>query len=243
MQPDAGARVLSGPPPPPVRPLALALCAAVLTGCADTDPAPPPGSPEALRLLEAVDASAVADAFAALDALAYRADLVVTTLDADRQPVARETATRTHDAGDARDAATPALHDVVASALSDDPPYVDPVARGAYRLAVVGDTTIGDVAFRLVEAVLTDPEAELSVARVWAAVADGGRVGAVEVERRATSAIYTEASRVRVDLAPHAGGWIPRHIVTDTWTDVPLSAPTHVLTEWTVRPAATASGA
>ena len=242
MQPDAGARVLSGPPPPPVRPLALALCAAVLAGCADTDPAPPPSSPEALRLLEAVDASAVADAFAALDALAYRADLVVTTLDADRQPVDRETTTLVHDgSGDASE--TPALHDVVASALSDDPPYVDPVARAAYRLAVVGDTTIGDVAFRLVEAVLTDPEAELSVARVWAAVADGGRVGAIEVERRAASAIYTEASRVRVDLAPHAGGWIPRHVVTDTRTDVPLSDPTHVRTEWTVRPAATALGA
>ena len=247
MQPDAGRRVLTAPALLPVRPLVLAAVGcALFAGCADPDPAPPPASAEALRLLESVDASAVADAFADLDALGYRADLTVTTLGPDRQPVGRETATVVHDgtpSAEPPDAeGTPRLVDPIASALSEDPPYVDPVAREAYRLAVVGDTTLGGVRFRLVEATLTDPDAEQGVRRVWAAVADGGRVGAIEVDRRAESAIYTEASRVRVDLAPHAGGWIPRRVVADTRTDVPLSDPAHVRTEWTIRPTG-ASGA
>ena len=192
----------------------------------------------------------MADAFADLDAAGYEADLTVTTLGDKGRPLGREAVsiasgpdgTRVVSGTPLEDEA-PRLRDPIASALSDDPPYVDPVAREAYRLAVVGDTTIGGVGFRLVEAVLTDTEAEQGVTRVWAAVTEGGRVGAIEVDRRANAAIYTERSRVRVDLAPHAGGWTPRRVVTDTQTDVPLSDPTHVRTEWAIRPANGASGA
>ncbi|PAP78241.1 hypothetical protein [Rubrivirga marina] len=222
---------------------ALALLALAAVGCADPDPAPPPADPEALRLLDAVDASAVADAFADLDADGYEADLTVTTLGAGGQPLDRETVAIAYGsngtrvlAGTPQEDEAPRLRDPIASALSDDPPYVDPVAREAYRLAAVGDTTIGGVSFRLVEAVLTDTTAEQGVRRVWAAVTEGGRVGAIEVERRADAAIYTERSRVRVDLAPHAGGWVPRRVVTDAATDVPLSPPSRVRTEWTIRP-------
>ena len=62
-----------------------------------------------------------------------------------------------------------------------------------------------------------------------------GEVGAIEVDRRSDSAVYDESSRVRVDLAPGPGGWVPRRVVTDTRTDVPLSDPAHVRTVWTVR--------
>jgi hypothetical protein len=228
--------------PPPALVLCLALSAA--TGCADPDPAPPPADPEALRLLEAVDASAVADAFADLDGLAYEAELTVESSASGGPSAERSLFAFVHDADGTRLVAgapgadeAPRLRDPVASALPDDPPYVDPVAREAYRLAVVGDTTIGGVGFRLVEAVLTDTTAEQGVRRVWAAVTEGGRVGAIEVERRADAAIYTERSRVRVDLSPHAGGWIPHRVETDAATDVPLSEPSRVRTEWSIRPA------
>lgn len=228
-----------------MRPLALALV--LLAGCADPAPPVAPADAEAARLLEAVDASAVADAFAALDGTTARADLVVTALDGDREAgrealtvtqtprgVAVSARTASGTLADAADA-PPRLRDPIAHALSDDPPYLDPAAREAYRLTVLGDTTIGGVAFRLVEATLVDPASGLGIRRVWAAVTDAGRVAAVEVEREARSTLYDEASRVRVDLAPHAGGWVPRRVVTDTRTDVPLSPPSHVRTEWTVR--------
>ena len=80
-----------------------------------------------------------------------------------------------------------------------------------------------------------DTDREHGVRRVWAAVDGAGRLGAVEVERRADSAIYAETSRVRVDLRPTPEGWLPRRVLTDTRTDVPLSAPTRVRAEWTVR--------
>ncbi len=227
----------------PVRPLPALALLLLAAGCADPDPAPPPADPEALRLLEAVDASSVADAFADLDGIPYEAELAVTHSVPGGHPAAAELLVLAHDADGTRVVmGTPAgdeppqLRDPIASALPDDPPYVDPVAREAYRLAVVGDTTIGGVGFRLVEAVLTDTTAEQGVRRVWAAVTGGGLVGAIEVERRADSPIYTERSRVRVDLAPHAGGWVPRRVVTDAATDVPLSEASRVRTEWTVRP-------
>lgn len=235
-----------------MRPFLLALLVpvalAAVAGCADPDPAPPPADPEALRLLEAVDASAVAEAFDALQARAYEADLTVTTLGDAGEASSPETFTVDHAGGtvpeDAGDDAGPRLRDPIASALPEDPPYVDPVAREAYRLGVVGDTTIGGADFRLVEARLTNPAAESTIELVRAAVTDDGRVGAIDVRRRADAAIYTEASRVRVDLAPVGGTWLPRRIRTDTQTDVPLAEPSHVRTEWTIRPAtAGASGA
>jgi hypothetical protein len=228
-----------------VRPLLLAL---LLVGCAEPPPAPLEGTPEALRLLAFVDASAVADAFAdlAADSVAYDADLIVIEFEGD-QEVGRETVTvqRRPTGSDLERSGTgtladdpseaPELRDPIAQALSDDPPFLDPVAGEAYRRTVLGDTTIGGTRFRLVEAVLTDTRSELGVRRVWAAVAEGGRVAAIEVERSARSAIFDEDSRVRVDLVPHAGGWVPTHITTDTQTDVPLSGAAHVRTEWRVR--------
>ena len=244
LQPCAGGRVLSGLPRLPVRLLLLAL---LLVGCADPAPGALDGDPEALRLLAFVDASAVADAFADLDSTAYDADLVVTQFAPDGSTVGRETVTLQRRPGGTTveragtgtladdDSEAPTLSDPIAQALSDDPPYLDPVAGEAYRRTVLGDTTIGGARFRLVEAVLTDADSELGVRRVWAAVAEGGRVAAIEVERHTQSVLFDEDSRVRVDLAPHAGGWAPRTLTTDTQTDVPLSGAAHVRTEWAVR--------
>lgn len=225
----------------------LLLLALLLVGCADPAPGALDGDPEALRLLAFVDASAVADAFADLDSTAYDADLVVTQFAPDGSTVGRETVTLQRRPGGTTveragtgtladdDSEAPTLSDPIAQALSDDPPYLDPVAGEAYRRTVLGDTTIGGARFRLVEAVLTDADSELGVRRVWAAVAEGGRVAAIEVERHTQSVLFDEDSRVRVDLAPHAGGWAPRTLTTDTQTDVPLSGAAHVRTEWTVR--------
>lgn len=216
-----------------MRLLALAF---LLAACADAPaPAPRASDAAALALLESVDGDAFADAFAALDAAGYRARLVVeadppagaTVIVGPTGDVTLEDVTGAIDG-------TPRLRDVVAQALSSDPPYLDPAAREAYRLSVVGDTTIGDVAFRIVEAVLADPSSELGVRRVRAAVTEGGLVGAIEVDRAAASALFDEDSRVVVGLAPHAGGWVPRRVVTESRTDVPLSEPRHVRAEWTV---------
>ena len=224
MQPRGGGRVQTAVPAPPVRTLPLLALLALAAGCAD--PAPEAAStadPEAARLLEAIDRDALADAFARLDRTPHRARLVVTSTDeagAETRETADDDGTR--------------FRDPVAAALTEDPPYLDPAAREAYRLAVLGDTTIGRTRFRIVEAALVDPASELGVRRVWAAVTEAGTVGAVEVDRQAASALFGERSRVRVDLAPHGDGWLPRRAVTHTWTDVPLSAPARVRTEWTV---------
>ena len=215
-----------------MRRLVLALLVP-LAGCADPGPDPdaPPVDPETARLLEAIDRDALADAFARLEASGARADLTLTTQadgDETRETLAVDPTATTEDEG-------PRLRDPLVGALTDDPPYLDPAAREAYRLRTLGDTTIGGERLRLVEAVLEDTDREHGVRRVWAAVDGAGRLGAVEVERRADSAIYAETSRVRVDLRPTPEGWLPRRVLTDTRTDVPLSAPTRVRAEWTVR--------
>ena len=240
-------RVLTAALPPAV-PVRLVACLALLVvsaGCtADAPDAAVPDT-EGNRLLAAVVASAVAPAFER--ARRSRADVTVSVYDA-HVVAGRETATVIQDgdsvrvtdrtasgmlAGDL--ASTPRLTDPIAPALPQDPPYLDPSVRDAYRVTVLGDTVIAGARFRRVQAVLTDETRELGVRRVWAAVDSNGRIGAIEVDRRSDSAIYDETSRVRVDLAPGPGGWVPRRVTTDTRTDVPLSDPAHVRTVWTVR--------
>lgn len=221
------------------------LLAALLAGCSADAPPPPAVETDGSRLLAAVTADAVAPAFARADR--YRADLTVSVYDA-HVVAGRETATVWQTADSAwveersavgvlsdREPGQPRLRDPIAPALPQDPPYLDPAVRDAYRITVRGDTVIGGAPFQRVEAVLTDERRELGVRRVWAAVDAQGRVGAIEVDRRMGSAIYDETSRVRVDLAPGPDGWVPRRVVTDTRTDVPLSDASRVQTVWTVR--------
>jgi len=229
----------------------LLASALALAGCLDTAPAAPPAAAdaEAFALLEAVDRSAVAAAFARLDGVAYRAEQTVMIGDSSED--GRETTTLVHADGALRTTAHQAtgslaggeapedpagVRDPIATALSDDPPFLDPAARGAYAVAILGDTLVGGARFRLVEAVLADTGRELGVRRVWAAVDGTGRVASVEVERTAASVLYDETSRVRVDLAPVGGVWLPRRIETDTRTDVPLSPPVRLRTTWTLTP-------
>ena len=237
----------------PVRPALLAAGLVLLAACGADAPASAAPDTEADRLLAAVVASAVAPAFER--ARSYRADVTVSVYDA-HVVAGRETATVVQDGDSIRvtdrtasgtlagagpngvsgdDAAAPRLRDPIGPALPQDPPYLDPSVRETYRVSVLGDTVIAGARFRRVQAVLTDETRELGVRRVWAAVDGDGRIGAIEVDRRSGSAIYDEASRVRVDLAPGPDGWVPRRVVTDTRTDVPLSEPAHVRTVWTVR--------
>ena len=200
---------------------ALVVLALLLAGCSEPDAPAAPADPEALRLLDAVDRDALSGAFARARGLPVTVE--VTTWRGDGAPD-----TSVPDP-------VPPLRDPLAAAIPDDPPYVDPAVRDAYRLSVVGDTTVGGARFRLVEAVLVDSTRELAVRRVRAAVQPETRaVGAVEVERRSGSAIYDETSRVRVDLAPGPDGWTPQTVVTDTRTDVPLSEPARVRLAWRV---------
>ena len=235
------------------RPLVCLALLALCVGCADDAPAPAPADTEADRLLAAVVSSAVAPAFER--ARTHRADVTISVYDvpASRPDGAhvvagQETATVVQ-AGDSvrvtdrtasgtlsgDDGATPRLRDPIAPALPQDPPYLDPSVRDAYRASVLGDTTIAGTPFRRVQAVLVDESRQLGVRRVWAAVGADGQVGAIEVRRETDSVLYDETSRVRVDLAPGPSGWVPRRVVTDTRTDVPLSDPAHVRTVWTVR--------
>ncbi len=227
-----------------LRPLLL-FAAVALAGCSDDAPAPPPADDRASRLLSAVTADAVAEAFER--ASTYRAEFTVSVYDA-HVVAGQETATVVQTADSAwvaeRTASgtlanvepgQPRLRDPIEPSLPQDPPYLDPSVREAYRISVLGDTTIAGTAFTTVEAVLRDGDRQLGVRRVWAAVGADGQVGAVQVERYTDSAIYDETSRARVDLAPGPGGWVPRRVGTDTETDVPLSAPAHVRTVWTVR--------
>jgi len=223
------------------------LLLATLAGCAEPDVAAGPSDPAALHLLDAVGRDAAASAFERAAEARSRVDV---TMWRDGIEVGRETATvvpasdgayRLTDvtasgelAGDS-ESTTRGLRDPLQTALSDDPPYLDPAVREAYRIAVVGDTAFGGLRFQLVEAVLVDTTRDLGIRRVWAAVVpETGLVGAVEVDRMAASAIYDEESRVRVDLTPGPDGWRPRRVVTDTQTDVPLSAPTRIRAVWTV---------
>ena len=224
----------------------LSVCLVLLAaGCTADGPAGAVADTEADRLLAAVVASAVAPAFER--AGRYRADVEVSVYDA-HVVAGHETATVVEDGDSVRvldrtargvlagdDGGRPRLRDPIGPALPQDPPYLDPAVREAYRVAVLGDTAIGGAAFRRVEAVLTDGARQLGVRRVWAAVGAGGQIGAIEVDRQSESAIYDETSRVRVDLAPGPDGWVPRRVVTDTRTDVPLSEPARVRTVWTVR--------
>ncbi|MGB3544138.1 hypothetical protein [Rubrivirga sp.] len=210
------------------------LFALALGACSEPDVAPVLDE-EAFALLSHVDKYALEDAFALADRDGYTADVIVTTLE-DGAAVSRDSSVVTTDDPGVLDAdgGSLLLRDPIDQALSDDPPYLDPSVREAYAMRVLGDTTIGGVRFQRVQAVLTDTTRELGLKRVWAAVDDRGRVGALEVDRRSDSAIFRERSTVRAVLAPD-DDWRPRRVVTDTWTDVPLSEPRHVRVEWTVR--------
>ncbi|MDT0632086.1 hypothetical protein [Rubrivirga litoralis] len=227
---------------------AFVLLSAVGGCAADAPPAAAPS--EADRLLANVTQDALAGAFARLDSAGYVADLDVTQRDAGGAAVG-EAALTVRSAGGAvrveerRGTGTlaepsddpPRLRDPIGSALPSEPAFVDPASREQYRRAVVGDTVVAGRALRLVEAVLIDTTAEQAVRRVRAAVdPQTARPVVVEVERRADSVVYTEASRVRVALAPGRGGaWLPREVETDTRTDVPLAEPVRLRTAWTVR--------
>jgi hypothetical protein len=229
-------------------PLLLALAA-----CSAEAPPPPAASAataEADRLLADVDRQAVAAAFARAQRLGYTARLVVTEEDADGEALGREALTvratprsvtvagreaaGTLAGSDAEE--VPRLRDPLATALSDDPPYLDPSIRDQYRRAVVGDTVVAGRRLALVEAVLVDAQTEQSVRRVRAAVdPETGRAVVVEVERAMESAVFDETSRVRVALAPGPdGALLPRSVETDARVDVPLAPPRRVRTEWTV---------
>lgn len=225
--------------------LALAACSA------EAPPAPASdAATEADRLLADVDRQAVAAAFDRAQRLGYTARLVVTEEDAGGRPVGREALTvratpravdvasreATGTLADTEAEEAPRLRDPLATALSDDPPYLDPSIRDQYRRAVVGDTVVAGRRLALVEAALVDEETEQSVRRVRAAVdPETGRPFVVEVERAMTSAVYDETSRVRVALAPGPGGaLLPRSVETDARVDVPLAPPRRLRTEWTV---------
>ena len=206
--------------------LALAAC---------SEPAPPaePADAEGAALLADVDGEAFAQAFDRLAATPYAAELSVTTEAGGEKTT--ETAQAHNRPGESvvETAGAVRLRDPIASALTGDPPYLDPATRDAYRVEVLPDTTVSGVRLRRVEAVLTDADRELSVRRVRAAVDPSGRVASVEVERRTGSAVFSEDSRVRVDLDPVSR--LPRRVVTDSQTDVPLSPPRRVRSAWTVR--------
>ena len=234
---------------PPVR-LVFALVLSGLVGACAADPASRGAETEADRLLANVTQDAFAGAFARLDSLGYAADLAVTQRSDDGAEVGEETVALRSRGGavrveDRRGTGTlaapsdepPRLRDPIGPALPAEPAFVDPASRDQYRRAVVGDTVVAGRRLRLVEAVLLDATAEQQVHRVRAAVEPAtARPVVVEVERRADSAVYTEASRARVALAPGPGGaWLPRAVETDTRTDVPLADPVRLRTAWTVR--------
>ena len=214
----------------PRLPLALVL-AALAAGCAEGTPQDAADS-DADRLLARVTDAAVADAFARLDRVAYTATQQTTQGGA-------ETTTTTVREGDGTQAAddAPRPRDPIGPALPAEPPFVDPASRDQYRRTVLGDTTVAGRRLRVVEAVLTDVDAEQQVRRAWAAVdPETGQPVLVEVDREADSVVYTEVSRARVELAAGPGGaWVPRRIETDTRTDVPLSDPVRVRVVWDVR--------
>ena len=237
---------------PSVR-LALAAAAVLAAGCG-TDAAPSADT-EADRLLANVTGDAFGGAFERLEAQGYTAEFTVTQRDEAGTEVGRSSLTVRAEGGAAEGGAVrvldregvgtlaepaeaPArLRDPLGSALPAEPAFVDPASRDQYRRAVVGDTVVAGRRLRLVEAVLLDDEAEQQVHRVRAAVEpETARPVVVEVRRRADSAVYTEASRVRVALAPGPGGaWLPHAVETETRTDVPLADPVRLRTAWTVR--------
>ncbi|MEM1117208.1 MAG: hypothetical protein AAF845_16870 [Bacteroidota bacterium] len=220
----------------------------VLAACADDPPvAGPPSDPEAARLLEAVVPDMDASAFQDLARRPYTASVRVEVFDGAGEVVGTETATVEHTDGGtvARDRAVTGdlelregplvLRDPLPATVPEDPSYLDPAAREAYRFMARGDTTISGRRLRLAEAVLTDTDRTHAVQRVRAAVDPAsGTAATVEITRAADAIVYDEDSRVRVDLWPTADGWLPRRVVTDTQTAVPFSEPRRVRTTWTV---------
>ena len=230
-----------------MRAFLLVFIGAALAACSDDVP-PAAGSADADSLLAAARPEAFEAAFEALAARDALVELAVTERDASgavvgeaafrlqRTPagtrVLRQSGTGTLEASP--DSA-PRLGNPLDTALPTDPPYTDPASRDQYRRDVLGDTTIGGRALRRAEATLANAEAEQGVRHVVAAVDPAtGHPVLIEVDRAANSAVYDEASRVRVELADVAGTWLPRRILTDSRTDVPLAPPRRVRAEWTV---------
>ena len=226
----------------------LALLPLLLAACTDAPTASGPApDPEAVHLLEGVGREAMADAFDALATTPYTASVRVTVLDAAGDTLGTEAATLRGEGDRVRttdrvvtgalegDEAPLRLRDPLTATIPEDPPYLDPAARDAYRLAVVGDTTLDGRRLRLVEATLTDDDLTHAVRRVRAAVDPAsGQAVMVEVTRAADSVIYDETSTVRVDLSRSGDIWLPRHIVTDSRTDVPFTEGRRVRTVWAV---------
>lgn len=236
-----------------MRPLALLvfLSACSVDGDAGADPTESRAT-EADRLFAAVDRDAVAEAFARAQRLGYTARVVVEEEGTDGTRLGRESlvvrvtprgaevADRQREgvfADAALPEAPPRLRSPLETALSEDPPYLDPAVRDQYRRAVVGDTVVAGRRLAVVEAVLADTDAEQAVRRVRAAVdPETGQPVLVEVERAVDSVVYGETSRVRVALAPGPdGAWLPHTVETDALVDVPLAPPRRVRTTWTVR--------
>ena len=227
-------------------PLALLVLLSIV-GCEAEPPEARGPLGEADRLLAAVEPSTLASAFDALGRRTVVADLTVTrageargghtmrlALSGGTSRILQQNGTGSLAAPSADD--PPRLHDPLASALPDAPPFSDPASRDQYRRAVVGDTVVAGRRLRIVEAVLSDSEAEQGVRRVRAAVdPETGQLAVVEVDRRAASAVYDEQSRVRVELVPLAyATWVPARVVTETATDVPLAPERRVRTVWEV---------
>lgn len=228
----------------------LLLGASLLGGCAREPAAPAPRDARADSVLAGVRADALAPAFERLHAAPFEALVRTEALGDDGQVLGTEVlrvrfalgsgytlAERQTEgalAGTAPAAAPPRLEDPLPRLLPDDPPHATPSLREQYATELRADTLVQGRALTLARARFVPARGRKQpVQRVEAGVEEG-RLMLVDVRRTMRSFLLNEDSRVRVELAPAAGGDVPRRVVAETAVNVPLAPPRRQRVTWTV---------
>ncbi len=229
------------------------LLALLLAGCAERPPVPLPPDEAAerdsvLALLRVLDAADLTAAFDRLGRASYQVEVRTEQLGPDGTPAATRTRTLRvtpggptllaadstgtfdygafgrlvdhHGSGDA-----PGVNPV-ALVLPEEPAWLDPRGREAFRFAFAPDTLLGGRRARVLTVEARPGEGDeqpLRRARLYLDAKTNTLVG-FRLHRRLESVLFGEASEALVLLHPGPDGWRPHRARFATALDAPLAA-------------------
>jgi hypothetical protein len=228
----------------------LPLLLPVLAACGDAPPAPPADPPAgALALLASLDQGTFADAYERLDRYAHTAEVRLTVSGDEGTWTATRTVARrpTEDGVEERlvsaDSTGPfggpwaarlRPQNPLPALLPDEPVFLTPRGREAYRYTLGADTLVGGRQMQVVEAALrpgAGGEQAVRRARYFLAPATEAVLG-LALERASTSALFDEEERAALFLQPGPDGApVPAVAVVETTVDVPGAAPRQLRVE------------